>query len=94
VSFDDCGDNITTLTPFQKRHKEVFGFPFLFFKDSWHKGRKLSTKMTKQFNKVWQEFQMNPILKIQRYRMLLGEVFSECDFKVSNILQLYIALNK
>jgi hypothetical protein len=87
VSFDDCSDNITTLTPLRNKHQEQFGLLFEFYKDSWHKGKKLKAKCDKVFSQVWTSYAKDPVQASERFQSLLREVFpQERAFPVSDEL--------
>jgi hypothetical protein len=87
VSFDDCTDNIVTLEPFRQRHHDLFSKFFTFYKDSWHKGKKLKTKSEKVFLNVWAKYEKDPIGETKRFQSMLQEVYPNRVFQVSETLQ-------
>jgi hypothetical protein len=86
VSFDDCSDNIPTLAPYQAKHVEKHGHEFGYFKDSWHKGKKLPSKLKRVMGQQWSLYSKNPTLQTAKYVALLSSLLPDKTFQISEVL--------
>jgi hypothetical protein len=96
VSFDDCSNNVKILTPYQKKFQEFSDILFQFFKDSWHKGKKLKIKMGLVLDFVWLSFAKDPVAATHRFQTLMQKLFGpDQRFEVSaNVLASLASLTK
>jgi hypothetical protein len=88
VSSDDCSNTFSTLEPFRQQHHLDFQEFWASFKDSWHKGKKLSPKMEAVWKEVWALFQSDPVGQTTHFQNVMSEVMiTKRIFSVSPILK-------